>query len=1094
MTDLAHYYFVPTVREGLAAYISGPATSARAQIEAQLTPISDAVRETPVGKTVSLFGPGDVLGFDSAVVSRVDPRLNVWDFEPNYMPLIEFSEPDLPWRFTPDAFDVAAGYLRPWLTLIVLRAEDYKGLGEKLPAEDDANAVPIRWIEDVFVNALPDLDEAWKWAHVQVTAEHIEAPTTDELKAELAGRVSGEGEDHVVARLICPRQLSPSTKYTAFVVPTFKSGRVAAGLDVEASGDTALTLGWTKRGASATEVVDLPYYYKWDFATSVRGDFEYLVRLLEPRPLTTLGTRPMACVTSGYVETPCPGAMANDGPLQLEGALMSVDLHPGSWAGSTDVDVALFQTELAGVINGPGELAAAPAADTSATDVPRVVPPVYGRWHSGSPSVDARQTSNWKDEVNLDPRLRAAAGFGALVVQKEQEALMASMWDQLGDIDMANQIMRNGLLGLRASTGLFNRLGKLGLPAFLWVAAPVFDRVRAQLPGSATPSTVAQLLKSSPIPMAALEPAFRRLQRPRGGIRKHQRRVHSLPNGWDLLSRLNVRDVAAAGPPPALAGMPSLCKVTDAALLTLHRDAAPTRATAGAYRINGRVIYETTRHPVPRVRVEAWDKDPFFSDLLGGAITDEAGGFRIDFDESYFREWFLDRRPDVTFKVFRGPKLIRLVRPGVLRNIAAGDRDVVVEVAEEGDSPPAPSIGDARIYDFCEAAITPAAVVEATAARTDFSQLHHDTALSIARALEQWLMVTDPSPDPAQAVDLQAIADTVAEAVTPSKTIPARLSKRVRLGPGTHQRGPLARIESEVDFPQPMYEPLAAISQDLVLPGVETVPQNTISILKTNRRFIEGYMLGLNDSISAEALWRGAPYYLWTTAVRQFWQVEGLVDEKASDHDPELSKDITRLARWSAASPLGSHDPRGMPTDERAVLLVRGDVLKRYPNTLVYAVPTLVTGDPALDEYSDGSDAGRLWPIFSGSLPPDLTFLGFDTTATTLCRGGPGDRGYFIVLEERLGEPRFGFDDVDGPPPPLSGATWWYDMAWSHFQPGVGRDSYIDGAVPSSAADLVPSWGTPGTSAATVANICLQRPVRVAVHASQMLSAVVCPP
>ena len=119
-------------------------------------------------------------------------------------------------------------------------------------------------------------------------------------------------------------------------------------------------------------------------------------------------------------------------------------------------------------------------------------------------------------------------------------------------------------------------------------------------------------------------------------------------------------------------------------------------------------------------------------------------------------------------------------------------------------------------------------------------------------------------------------------------------------------RETLARLESEVEFPKPMYEPLAAVSKDLVLPGVETVPQNTNSILSTNRRFIESYMLGLNDALSGEALWRGAPVYLWTSFFRQFWDVSGLIEPEAN---AELSKDITRLAGWSMST-LGSHNPR----------------------------------------------------------------------------------------------------------------------------------------------------------------------------------------
>ena len=47
-------------------------------------------------------------------------------------------------------------------------------------------------------------------------------------------------------------------------------------------------------------------------------------------------------------------------------------------------------------------------------------------------------------------------------------------------------------------------------------------------------------------------------------------------------------------------------------------------------------------------------------------------------------------------------------------------------------------------------------------------------------------------------------------------------------------------------FEQPMYEPLRDLSQDLLLPGLQTVLPDTVLGLKTNRRFVEAYMVGLN--------------------------------------------------------------------------------------------------------------------------------------------------------------------------------------------------------------------------------------------------------
>ena len=52
-----------------------------------------------------------------------------------------------------------------------------------------------------------------------------------------------------------------------------------------------------------------------------------------------------------------------------------------------------------------------------------------------------------------------------------------------------------------------------------------------------------------------------------------------------------------------------------------------------------------------RLRVEAWDKDLIHSDLVGSAVTDEGGAFRIAFSASHFRELFGDRQPYSEFSV-----------------------------------------------------------------------------------------------------------------------------------------------------------------------------------------------------------------------------------------------------------------------------------------------------------------------------------------------------------------------------------------------------------------------------------------------------------
>jgi hypothetical protein len=78
-----------------------------------------------------------------------------------------------------------------------------------------------------------------------------------------------------------------------------------------------------------------------------------------------------------------------------------------------------------------------------------------------------------------------------------------------------------------------------------------------------------------------------------------------------------------------------------------------------SFRISGHLINRTPSHSLTNLRVEAWDKDRLYDDLVGSAVADAQGAYCIEFDESYLQELLQDRRPDLFFKFFRGDALIR---------------------------------------------------------------------------------------------------------------------------------------------------------------------------------------------------------------------------------------------------------------------------------------------------------------------------------------------------------------------------------------------------------------------------------------------------
>src|SRR5262249_55346702 len=148
---------------------------------------------------------------DPRMIVRLDPKPGVPDTEPNYLPAVEFHEPDFPWRYTP-ARATTQNRLHPWLVLIVLSQTEIKG---QSPATGEG-ALPQLLVGSASL--LPVLSRSWAWAHAQVSA--LEA-------GESVEQVIAREPQRVLSRLICPIQLRPSTPYTAFLVPAFERGRLA---------------------------------------------------------------------------------------------------------------------------------------------------------------------------------------------------------------------------------------------------------------------------------------------------------------------------------------------------------------------------------------------------------------------------------------------------------------------------------------------------------------------------------------------------------------------------------------------------------------------------------------------------------------------------------------------------------------------------------------------------------------------------------------------------------------------------------------------------------------------------------------------------
>lgn len=389
--------------------------------------------------------------------------------------------------------------------------------------------------------------------------------------------------------------------------------------------------------------------------------------------------------------------------------------------------------------------------------------------------------------------------------------------------------------------------------------------------------------------------------------------------------------------------------------------------------------------------------------------------------------------------------------------------------------------------------------------------------LQVGLAIVAFMLVVEPCEAPPVTerppLNIAELKTHVHEALKPAATIPARVASLVE-APGWTAED-LDFVMAAPEFPTPMYRALAALSEDWLLPGLEHVPTNTLALLKTNPRFIEAFMVGLNHEMSRELLWRGYPTDQRGTYFRQFWDPSGRFpppqDDAERKTNEEKGKDVPPLHEWGDTD-LGTHfgkprasSPGPVTETARVVLLIRGDLLTRYPRAVIYLAQAAWSKDQDNNNKRPRNPTGvELYPMFRGELAPDVQLLGFDVDPET-ARGtddpspDPNDdgAGWFVVIQQQPTEPRYGLDETAATSP--STAWTWRDLSWVHVTL-THENGYV-----KLAGGLTPTfpnkaqagangeawrWTPTGAGAqpdsAQTACITLQEPVRVAVHASDL--------
>jgi hypothetical protein len=1107
------YQFLPWVRRGLTVALGNVDTMgalpahATAQVGVKLAGAFAGEAIPPIA--MQLYGPGDVVAIDTALVVRTDPRRNATNFEPNYLAIVDFDPPDFPWMLTP-ASATATDRLRPWLVLVVLEVANCGVPKMKGQAPLPQIRVPAALVE----TELPPLGESWSWAHAQVVSDSA-SDNVAGIQAELQGDPRSN-----VSRLVCPRRLSPRTDYVACVVPAFEPGRLRGlGLAGDGSGAAMQTLAPAWDTAVVADVT-LPVYYHWEFSTSDAGDFESLARRLRtPKKwkndaaiqslLANIGTAPMA--VDPLIN---PAAVST----KMEGALVPLSYTPGAPAIDTHAD------SLMTIVNTPASQVDNPVVDEPGGQVKRieVKPPLWGNWHAKKHSVTrADEPGLWLAGLNLNPRYRGAAGHGAEVVRKNQEAYVDACWGQIGTIRDAELKFNLTRLAIEAQRALkAKHFDPLPPERLLQVMGPALPRIEALnaagQPAFKVNGVVASLggqVDRSSMPAAMVDGALRRSASPlRRGLRGAALRQGSATRLPDV-GRGYMTQMAAATTKGAAFNVNAY--VPDGILGTTFFDGLQLdgqteidlsgrgmRGLVGVAQVRAVMAAASAaqvsfaRHGMPQLRIRPAQHGGVFTDLHIGrfaALAAQTTTLKAaDFGAVALQVESASRRGVEGFLVeaqLTGGQLqisamqldkrsgaLRLDKPlARLTPRGAVERPRAGQVRAIAGIPLAQvNLADVRLFGNVGlfSSLPPNAFdlqagnVVSGFKLTDgleFTRLgdappqRNVTSITLPPALrkrdvlnrfskatqqlqKQWLDPFDTMRVAVQTVDfpLAAAAQIVRARTQPDLTLAARLVSQVQLagttpgtvsafvgryllnGPGSNKLRFMVpalfdRVMAWPHLRAPLYRDLAEMNQEAFMPGIGNLPPDLIMAVQVNQFFIDSFMVGANAEMNRELLWRGFPTDLRGTPFQRFW---GRVRSRA-DGTQEPLDDMEPIHEWGR-QPLGQRVDENLKDPNRIALLVKGQLLRRYPNTAVYAWKRR-KGVPAdaskLVKNAQGlppNAAAIQTPVFSGAIDPDITFFGFDIDREAI-------DDWCFVIEEHMTEPRFGFDVDEPPAPPVGG-------------------------------------------------------------------------
>lgn len=1072
---------------GAAAVLDRPEVSVSFEVEASKGGIkATANPQNTISKTVKIQGPGDVLGIDPKMVIRTHPKKGVTNFEIENLAYVEFYEEDLPWRYTPAK--PHQNKLRPWMSLILLKKDEFEIISH------GNSQIPYLKINtninlgDIFGNQ----KDTWAFAHVQIFEKlSSDNPSSAQLQAEIQ-----KSPDSAISRIICPRRLDEDTEYQAFLVPTFETGRLA-GLQQSTAEIPAQKSSWNSSAFNAAHPREYPFYFNWSFKTGSEGTFESLAKKLK-----VIGTDDIQPVQEADISDLGYDIKVDDkfSTIQIEGALKTPGFEIDDWpsGGNTAERTALLD-KVQRIINLNEDLRDNENKELleeeeksffytkDFVEDPIITPPLYGKWHSLKNKAE-KSMKDWVDEVNLHPSYRAVAGLGTRTVMKHQEYFMELAWEQIGQINEANQkIIENELMRNTAKFIHKKNFQKMSEMSLLSMSANAMKQVKVE---SFPDFSAAQSVKNSIIPNSLSSGNFIKVANnftPTAVMSsKRVDGAHKVLSN-ETLQRSNMTATVAAVSPITAAPARKEPSIAISSSLLMERlnvlaiTPVKTEIEEIAENIEAQLVSKKAGDHTDVVKNKLSedfgnDPDKRSTKIINGIskITkledNKQVSFLLQIDPTRSKE----NTPTIITEVFVDQNVFKNNISDTYNEAEFSKTRFISEVVTSG----------AAVVFFSRFLVLEE--------QSNFKNTFQNDFLKNP----QFATVLRP---PLESLNINDFSGKLRKRLLPHDNFLRKLRSEIK-GKNINLEKPIMAYPR---FPIPVYNYLEEISPDYIVPNISDVEVNSMLLMEVNSKFIESYLLGMNHEMSRELLWREFPTDMRGSYFRHFWEYDNnpfnIVDENLPAEEfmdklkdfQDSHADVKELHQWKAPGVNGKLNKLGENgrSEMGIVLLVKGELFRKYPNTLVYAQKGTKVGNKI--KLSTYEKANAAWPVIKGHMEPDIYFFGFNLDIEEIKK----DSGYFFVFQEIPGQISFGLDAFS-PSMSENKLSSWNDLNWRHMGPSpkhVKIDNNKLELLAPKAED--PFWNNSSTSkpndsnAADIASILYQSPILFAKHVSHLLTS-----